>query len=81
MRSGTIGVPLIAAFAKAVEISVDRQAESSARIEALRARMVEGIRARRARTRSSMAIPSPGRSTACPTSSTSPSPAARATRC
>lgn len=44
MRSGTIGVPLIAAFAKAVEISVDRQAESSARIEALRARMVEGIR-------------------------------------
>ena len=45
MRSGTIGVPLIAAFAKAVEITVDRQAESSARIEALRARMVEGIRA------------------------------------
>ncbi len=44
VRSGTIGVPLIAAFAKALEISVDRQAEASARIEALRARMVDGIR-------------------------------------
>ncbi|MFZ0142282.1 MAG: cysteine desulfurase family protein, partial [Aeromicrobium sp.] len=44
VRSGTIGVPLIAAFAKALEISVDRQAESSARIESLRERMVEGIR-------------------------------------
>ena len=44
LRSGTIGVPLIAAFAKAVEVSVDHQAESSARIEALRARMIEGIR-------------------------------------
>jgi cysteine desulfurase len=44
VRSGTVGVPLIAAFAKALEISVDRQAEASARIEALRARMVDGIR-------------------------------------
>ena len=44
LRSGTIGVPLIAAFAKAMEVSVDHQAESSARIEALRARMVDGIR-------------------------------------
>jgi cysteine desulfurase len=44
LRSGTIGVPLIAAFAKAVEVSVGRQQETSARIEALRTRMVEGIR-------------------------------------
>ena len=44
LRSGTIGVPLIAAFAKALEVTVDGQAESSARIEALRARMAEGIR-------------------------------------
>jgi cysteine desulfurase len=44
LRSGTIGVPLIAAFAKAVEVTVDRQQETSARIEALRARMVDGIR-------------------------------------
>jgi cysteine desulfurase len=44
LRSGTIGVPLIAAFAKAVEVSVDHQAESSARIELLRQRMVDGIR-------------------------------------
>jgi cysteine desulfurase len=43
LRSGTIGVPLIAAFAKALEVTVDRQAKSSARIEALRARMVDGI--------------------------------------
>ncbi len=44
LRSGTIGVPLIAAFAKAVEVSVGHQHETSARIERLRARMVEGIR-------------------------------------
>ena len=44
VRSGTIGVPLIAAFAKAVEVSVGGQQETSARIEALRQRMVDGIR-------------------------------------
>ncbi|HWV27718.1 MAG TPA: cysteine desulfurase family protein [Aeromicrobium sp.] len=44
IRSGTIGVALIAAFAKAVDLTVQRQAETSARIEQLRARLVEGIR-------------------------------------
>jgi cysteine desulfurase len=43
LRSGTIGVPLIAAFAKALEVTVGRQAQMSARIESLRARMVAGI--------------------------------------
>ena len=43
VRSGTIGVALIAAFARAVDITVGRQAETVARVEALRARLVEGI--------------------------------------
>ncbi len=44
LRSGTIGVALIAAFATAVEVTLSRQAETTARIEALRARLVEGVR-------------------------------------
>lgn len=44
VRSGTIGVALIAAFAKAVEVTTDRQAETAARVEALRTRLVDGIR-------------------------------------
>ncbi len=43
VRSGTIGVALIAAFARAVDITVGRQAETVTRVEALRARLVEGI--------------------------------------
>lgn len=43
LRSGTIGVALIAAFAKAVEVTLSRQAETTARIEALRTRLVEGL--------------------------------------
>ncbi|AWB92883.1 cysteine desulfurase family protein [Aeromicrobium chenweiae] len=43
LRSGTLSVPLIAAFAAAVEVTVSRQAETVARIEALRERLVEGI--------------------------------------
>lgn len=43
LRSGTIGVALIAAFAKAVEVTLARQAETTARIEALRARLVAGL--------------------------------------
>ncbi len=43
IRSGTVGVALIAAFAKAVDLTVQRQAEASARIESLRARLVDGI--------------------------------------
>lgn len=45
LRSGTISVAAIAAFAKAVEISADRQAETVARVESLRRRLVDGIRA------------------------------------
>lgn len=45
IRSGTIGVALIAAFAKALEITMDRQAETTARIELLREKLVAGIRA------------------------------------
>lgn len=44
VRSGTIGVALIAAFAKAVEVTTDRQAETATRVEALRMRLVDGIR-------------------------------------
>lgn len=44
LRSGTIGVALIAAFAKAVDISVGRQDETVDRIEKLRQRLIDGIR-------------------------------------
>jgi cysteine desulfurase len=43
LRSGTVSVPLIAAFAAAVDVTLDRQAEIVARIESLRRRLVEGI--------------------------------------
>jgi cysteine desulfurase len=43
LRSGTIGVALIAAFAKAVDVTLSRQAETVVRIEALRQRLVDGI--------------------------------------
>lgn len=43
LRSGTVGVALIAAFAKALEISVAQQAEQSTRIEALRTKLIAGI--------------------------------------
>lgn len=43
VRSGTIGVALIASFAAAVEVTVAGQAESSARIERLRQRLVDGV--------------------------------------
>lgn len=43
LRSGTVSVALIAAFAAAVDVTVGRQAETVARIEALRQRLVEGI--------------------------------------
>ncbi len=43
VRSGTIGVALIAAFARAVDLTVSRQAETVDRVEALRARLVEGV--------------------------------------
>ncbi|GAA3528796.1 cysteine desulfurase family protein [Aeromicrobium panaciterrae] len=44
LRSGTIGVALIAAFAKAVDITLAQQAETGERIERLRQRMIDGIR-------------------------------------
>ena len=44
LRSGTIGVALIAAFAKAVEVSASRRDETVQRLEALRTRLVDGIR-------------------------------------
>ena len=44
LRSGTISVAAIAAFAKAVEVTTDRQSETSARVEGLRRRLVDGIR-------------------------------------
>lgn len=43
VRSGTIGVALIASFAKALELSCASQAQDSLRIEALRERLVTGI--------------------------------------
>ena len=43
LRSGTVGVALIASFAKALEITVARQAETAARIERLRERLVAGV--------------------------------------
>jgi cysteine desulfurase len=43
LRSGTVSVPLIAAFAAAVEATVAKQADTVARIEQLRRRLVEGV--------------------------------------
>lgn len=43
LRSGTVGVALIASFARALEITKERQAATSARIESLRRRLVDGI--------------------------------------
>lgn len=43
LRSGTVGVALIAGFATALDLTLQRQAEASARIEALRTRLVRGI--------------------------------------
>lgn len=43
LRSGTIGVALIAAFATALEVTAARRQESVARIEGLRDRLVAGI--------------------------------------
>ena len=43
VRSGTIGVALIAAFATALDLTVEHQAEQAARLERLRTRLVEGI--------------------------------------
>jgi len=44
IRSGTIGVALIAAFARALDLTVQRQDETSTRIERLRQRLVDGVR-------------------------------------
>ncbi|MGB9012546.1 MAG: aminotransferase class V-fold PLP-dependent enzyme, partial [Aeromicrobium sp.] len=44
IRSGTIGVALIASFARALDLTVQRQAETAARIERLRQRLVDGVR-------------------------------------
>ncbi|MBD8608033.1 cysteine desulfurase [Aeromicrobium sp. CFBP 8757] len=43
LRSGTVSVALIAAFAAAVDVTVSRQRETVERIERLRRRLVEGI--------------------------------------
>ncbi|MCW2747508.1 MAG: cysteine desulfurase NifS [Nocardioidaceae bacterium] len=44
VRSGTISVAAIAAFAKAMDLAVARRDETSARIERLRAHLIDGIR-------------------------------------
>ena len=43
LRSGTISVASIAAFAKAVEVSTDRQVAMVDRVERLRRRLVDGV--------------------------------------
>lgn len=43
IRSGTVGVALIAAFARALEVTTDRMAETSERVEGLRRRLVGGL--------------------------------------
>jgi cysteine desulfurase len=43
VRSGTIATPLIAAFAAAVDVATAHRDETTARLERLRARLVEGV--------------------------------------
>jgi cysteine desulfurase len=43
LRSGTVSVALIAAFAAAVDVTIGRQRETVERIEKLRRRLVEGV--------------------------------------
>lgn len=45
IRSGTVPTALIASFAAAVDVAVARRADLTAQLEALRARLVDGIRA------------------------------------
>ncbi len=44
VRSGTIGVALIAAFAKALDMTISNQNQSVARLEEIREKLVAGIR-------------------------------------
>ncbi|MBZ5733056.1 cysteine desulfurase [Nocardioides sp. TRM66260-LWL] len=46
IRSGTLDAPAVAGFAAAVELAVDRQDAHRRRLEALRARLVDGLRVR-----------------------------------
>ena len=81
MRSGTLDVPGVAAFALAVEIAVKEQADRAEWLRELRddlvARVLDG-RAGRAAQRRPHAV---ARTAGCPATRTSPSPTARATRC
>lgn len=43
LRSGTVGVALIAGFATALDLTIQRQGEATSRIERLRSRLVEGL--------------------------------------
>ncbi|MFT4188278.1 MAG: cysteine desulfurase family protein [Aeromicrobium sp.] len=45
VRSGTLGAPLIAAFAAAVDVAVRRRETEAARLETLRARLIDGVKA------------------------------------
>lgn len=77
-RSGTPDVPAIAAFATAATLAAERRPEFVAEVGALRDELVRGC-GPRCRTPSSTGIPRPRGG--WPPTRTSPSPAARATRC
>jgi len=44
LRSGTLDMPAAVAFATAAALAVERRASSAARVDALRTRLVEGVR-------------------------------------
>ena len=79
VRSGTLDTPASPAFAVAVELAVKRSRERAEHLAALRDDLVARRAPRRARTRCSTATRAAP--TGCPATRTSPSPAARATRC
>ncbi len=81
IRSGTLDTPAVAGFAAAVELAVEHQQERAARMAALRDDLVRRVQEQVPGAALNGDPRQRRRRTGCPATPTSPSPAARATRC